>query len=83
MASLRLGWLVRDRTSSDVVRSIVERELRECLESRVEIADEISREEPQRSMDFRLVDAAAAFDRLEHLLVVVVARSLDCCHLCH
>ena len=64
----------------------MEGELCDTLESRVEIGDEqvqIPREKPQRSMDFRLVDAAAAFDHLEHLLVVAVACSLDCCHLCH
>ena len=63
----------------------MEGELCDALESHVEICDEqvqIPREKRQRSMNFRFVDAAAALDGLEHLLVVVVARSLDCCHLC-
>ena len=64
----------------------MEGELGDLHESRVEIRDEqvqVPREERQRSMNFRFVDAAAALDGLEHLLVVVVARCLDCCHLCH
>ena len=64
----------------------MEGELCDTLESRVEIRDEqvqVPREERQSSMYLRFVDASASSDRPEHLLVVVVARSLDCCHLCH